>query len=382
VDSIAEQEDLSAPDPLLEGPKSSTGQSLHSELYSAINPSSGMTWLRPDDSAPRLQPPVPHEQGQIASQFTLPYYEQSEVNSYLTTSPRTLYGQTDFHEPRLSGEDSYNSPHPAQDYVENHINSSDLNYIQPGAHHQLLPQSANGMKLAVQQPVRSEEPSQLYPDGSIEQYMDLSLEKDSVPWTSSPFNLAPTSRKLGKRRKGRLQQSNDLGQGLASLEPDKTRSPRYMATVSEPSRAVKRRRLVREQDAPNTLSHNLLWGEVPSQTDVSGSRLAAVTALDTGSAFELPEASEKPRGSNSIASEVPQSVPRLPSAPVAGARRGRTPRSRARQVSAQAEYTDLNPYRPVISSMYLAQGKTLDQIMEFMRNTYGVVATYVSSLCR
>jgi hypothetical protein len=382
ADSITGQEDLSALDSLLGGPKSSTVQRLHSELYSAINPSSEMTWLRQDDSAPRLQPQVPHEQGQIASQFTLPYYGQSEVNSYLTTPPRALYEQTDFHEPRFSGEYSYNSPHPAQDYVENHINGSDLNYIQPGARQHLPPQSANGMNLAVQQPVRYQEPSQLHPDGGIEQHMDLSLEKDSVPWNASPFNLAPASRKLGKRRKGQLQQSNDSGQGSASLEPDEAWSPRYMATVSEPSRAVKRRRLVREQGAPNTLSHNLLWGEIPSQTEVSGSRLAAVTALDTGSAVELPEAFEKPHESNAIASEVPQSVPRLPSVPVAGARRGRTPRSRARRVSTQAEYTDLNPYRQVISSMYMAQGKTLVQIMEFMRNAYGVAARYVASLCR
>jgi hypothetical protein len=399
ADRLVRQEDLSALDSLQECLTSSPPQ-RPSEVYSAINSSSEVTWLQQNDSVLRLQPQVQQEPSQIAPQFTLPYvhtqqpatrefysyhvknsqygipekyYEQSEITSYLTTPPRTIYEQTDFHNSRLFRECGYNSPHQSQDYTENLVNSSDLRYTLPEAHYQLLPSFENEMNLTVQ-PVQNQGPSQIHVDGGIEQHRDLNLERDSVPWTSDRSTLVPNSRKQGKRRKDGLRQPKDLDQGSASLEFDKDRPPGYTTTMSEPGRAVKRRRLAHEQGDPNILDNDMLWQETASETQAAWSQLAAVTSNDNGSAFEVPEAFEKPHPSNSVIAGAPQSVSRLPSALLARARRGKTLRPRAEQVSTQANSTDLNPHHQTISNMYLTQGKTLVKIMEFLRNAHGVVA--------
>lgn len=399
ADRLVRQEDLSALNSLRECLTSSPPQ-RPSEPYSAINSSSEMTWLQQNDSVPRLQPQVQQEPSQIAPQFTLPYvhtqqpvmgelypyhvknsqygipennYEQSEIPSYLTTPPRTIYEQPDFPNSGLSHECGYNSPHPSQDYTENLVNSSDSRYTLPKTHYQLLPQFENGMNFTVQ-PVQNQGPSQIHVDGGIEQHRDQNLERDSVPWTSDHSTLVLNSRKQGKRRKDGLRQSKDLDQDSASLESDQGRPPGYTTTMSEPGRAVKRRRLVHGQGDANILDNNMSWRETANQTEAAWSHLAAVTSNENGSAFEVPEAFEKPHPSNSVIAGAPQSVSRFPSALLARARRGKPLRPRADQVSTQANSTDLNPYRQTISNMYLAQGKTLVEIMEFMGTAHGVVA--------
>jgi hypothetical protein len=394
TDSLVAKENFSAVHSVQEACSNSTVQRPPYELYSATNSGSEMTWLQQKEQQ------VQQEQDQIAPHPALPYvhtqqssmgefcpcpvsnsqyaisenhYEQSEVPSYHTTPPRTLYKQTEFHNARLYREHGYDSSHPVQDYIENFMSSSDPTYIQTEAGYQPLPQFPDGADLAVQ-PVRPGGLGTLPVDGWVERPVDLNLERHGVPWTRGRSALMPDSRMQGRKRKRELQQSDGSDPDSPSPEFDKAPPPRYTTAFPEPGRDAKRRRVVREPSDLDIFDHNMVWREIGSQSDAAMSQLAAVMPNDTGPAFEVPKAFEKVHRSSSVAAERRMSASYLPFAPLEGSRRGKSLRPRASQVSPQADHTDLSRHCQIIRSMYLTQGKTLVQIMEFMKIHHGVVA--------
>lgn len=145
--------------------------------------------------------------------------------------------------------------------------------------------------------------------------------------------FAPSHYSRRDRGIAAFSDSNGPFQGSASPEPLQALSPAYATKAPGSESEAKRRRVMHEQRT------------------VEG-------------------ASENPRRSGMRAAEAAS----LPSAIPPMAQRGERSRPRTSQSSREADIPNLGAYRSIISRMYLAERKTLAEVIGFLKDVHNVAA--------
>jgi hypothetical protein len=360
ADGPVTQADKSARDPLEEALPSSYAQRSPSQIYSAMKSTPENVRLERDHDAPHLQhqvrhllsevqPHAPFSNGETVLSATEQrhqydgngnlygvkecYSERVELPSHTTASQSTLQGHLQSQDPSLFGEYASDAPYPDQNYIM-FMNGRSQQHVDSGAYDESLPQIPNVMNTALQFPAYQ---GQSQPLGEIghHQYSNSNLELGRVPFDVAQPAFAPNHYSRRDGGTAAFRDSNGPFQGSASPEALQALSPAYATKVPGSESGAKRRRIMREQRTAEGASKNL-------------------------------------RGSGMRAAEAPPAAS-LPSAIPPTAQRGES-RPRTSQSSREADVSNLGAYRSIISKMYLAEGKTLAEVIGFLKDVHNVAA--------
>ena len=361
ADGPATQADKSARDSLQEDLPSSYAQRPPSQIYSTMNFTPENMQLEQDHDAPHLQHQVRQLPSEVQTHATFSngemvlstteqrhqygnngntygpkecYSEHVELPSHPTASQSALQGHLQSQNPSLFGEYTSDSLYPDQNYVM-FANPRSPQYIDSGAYDESTSQIPDPMDTTLQF-ASYQGQSQSLSEPGHNQYSNSHLKLGGGPFDLTQPGSAPNHYSRRDRDIAAFHDSNGPCQGSASPEPLQALSPAYAAKGPGSESKAKRRRIVREQRTAEGASSN-------------------------------------PRGSGMRAAETP-SAASLSSVMPPTAQQGGRSRPRTSQGSREAEIPNLGAYRSIISKMYLAERKTLDEVIRFLKDAHNVVA--------
>jgi hypothetical protein len=358
ADRSVTQADESAKGSLEEALPSSYAQRSPSQIYSAMKSTPENMRLERDHDAPHLQhqvqqllgdvqPHAPFSNGETVLSTTEQchqydrdgnlydaqecYSEHAELPSHPTASRSTLQRHLQSQGPSLFGEYASNAPYPDQNCIV-FMNGRSPQYVDSGAYDEPLSQIPNAMNTASQFPAYQGQSQPLSEIGH-HQYSSSNLELERVPLDLAQPAFAPNHYSRRDRRIAASRDSNGPFQGPASPEPLQALSPAYATKVPGSESGAKRRRITHEQSTAEGASKN--------------PRVSAMRAAG---------------------------APSLPSIIPLTAQQGERSRPRTSQSSREADIPNLGAYRSIISTMYLAERKTLAEVIRYLRDVHNVVA--------
>jgi hypothetical protein len=337
--------------------KSSYAQRPPSPIYSTMNFMPENMQLEQDYDAPHLQHQVRQLLSEVQTHATFSngemvlstteqchqygkngnmygpkecYSEHVELPSHPTASQSALQGHLQSQNPSLFGEYTSDPLYPDQNYIVL-ANTRSPQYIDSGAYDESASQILNAMDTALQfAPYHGQ--SQSLSEAGHNQYSDSNLKSGGGPFDFTQPTFAPNHYGRGDRGVAAFHDSNGPSQGSALPEPFQGHAAKVPGSESK----VKRRRITREQRTAEGASKN-------------------------------------PRGSGMRPAEAP-SAGSPPSAMPPTAQRGERSRPRTSKGSREADIPNLGAYRSIISKMYLTEGKTLDEVIRFLKDVHNVVA--------
>lgn len=358
ADGSVTQADKPARDSLEDVLPSSYAQRSPSQIYSTMKSTPENIRLERDHDAPHLQhqarqllsevqPHAPLSNGETVLSATEQrhqydrngnlygakecYSEHVELPSHPTASRSTLQGHLQSQDPSLLGEYASDAPYPDQNYVM-FMNGRSPQYVDSGAYGESLSQIPNVMNTALQFAAYQEQSQPLSEIGH-HQYSNSNLELGRVPLGLAQPAFAPNHYSRRDRGIAAFRDSSGPFQGSASPEPLQALSPAYAIKAPGSESEAKRRRIMHEQRTAEGASKN------PHR---SGMRAAEAASL--------------------------------PSAIPPAAQQGEHSRPRTSQSSREADTPNLGAYRSLISKMYLIEGKTLAEVIRFLKDVHNVAA--------
>jgi hypothetical protein len=359
TDRSATRSDGSAGDSLPEALPNSYAQRSPSDIYSTMNLNLENMRLEKDHDAPHLQDQVRQllseyqahatfSNGEMAPSTTTDqhyqyhengntygskecYSEHAALPFHPAASQGTLPGHFQSQDPKLFGEYASGSLYPHQNYIEI-MNGRSPQYIDPGTYNESTSQIPNPMNTTLQfAPHRGQ--SQSLSEIGPNQYSNSNLNSEGDLFDSTQPAVVPNHY---IQRHGEIEALGDINgpcHGSALPDPLQALSPTNVTKVPGSGRKVKRRRVMREQRTAEG---------APKGPCRSGMRAA-----------EAPLAASPPSPTS---------------------QRDERSHSRASQGSKEADVPNLSAYRSIISKKYLAEGKTLNEVIGFLKGVHNVVA--------
>jgi hypothetical protein len=357
ADGSVTQAHKSAGNSLQEALPSSYTQRPPSPIYSTMNFMPENMQLEQDHDAPHLQHQVRQLLSEVQTHATFSngemvlspteqrhqygkngnmygpkecYSEHVELPSHPAASQSALQGHLQPQNPSLFGEYISGPLYPDQNHIV-FTNTRSPQYIDSGAYGGPGSQIPNAMDTTLQfAPYHGQ--SQSLSEAGHNQYSNSNLKSGGGPFDFTQPTFAPNHYGRGDIGVAAFHGSNGPSQGSALPEPFQGHAAKVPGSESK----VKRRRIMREQRTTEGASKN-------------------------------------PRGSGMRPAEAP-SAGSPPSAMPPTAQRGERSRPRTSKGSRQADIPNLGAYRSIISKMYLTEGKTLDEVIGFLKDVHNVVA--------